>query len=83
MLGTGPGPCRFGGAPYRHWRAHVVALLTDAGAEDPEATVDVLLSPLAPEVYQHQRHTLGLSPERIAEALGRLARGVLTGRRIS
>ncbi|GLV98087.1 TetR/AcrR family transcriptional regulator [Streptomyces lavendulae] len=81
-LGIRPGPDRFGRATYRHWRAHVRSLLADAGAADPDAAVDVLLSPLAPEVYQFQRHTLGLPPERIAETLGRLARGVLPDRRI-
>ncbi|MEU8462337.1 helix-turn-helix domain-containing protein [Streptomyces sp. NPDC029003] len=77
VLGIRPGPDRFCRGTYRNWRAHVRGLLLAAGAEDPDVTVDLLLSPLAPEVYQFQRHTLGLTPERIAEALGRLARGVL------
>ncbi|MEU9007527.1 TetR/AcrR family transcriptional regulator, partial [Streptomyces sp. NPDC048551] len=77
VLGIRPGPDRFCRGTYRNWRAHVRGLLLAAGAEDPDVTVDLLLSPLAPEVYQFQRHTLGLTPERIAEALGRLARGIL------
>lgn len=76
-LGIRPGPARFSAAAYRHWRAHVRSLLVEAGAPDPEVSVDALLSPLAPEVYQFQRHTLGFPPERIAETLGRLARGIL------
>ncbi|MET9609454.1 helix-turn-helix domain-containing protein [Streptomyces sp. NPDC006512] len=81
-LGTRPGPARFAGATYGQWRAHVRGLLAAAGAADPDASVDVLLSPLAPEVYQFQRYTLGFAPERIAEALGRLACGVLPDNRI-
>ncbi|MEU9715377.1 helix-turn-helix domain-containing protein [Streptomyces sp. NPDC047976] len=77
VLGIGPGPARFAGGTYRHWRAHVRALLVEAGADDPDVSVDALLSPLSPEVYQFQRHTLGFAPARIAETLGRLARGVL------
>ncbi|MCX5375300.1 TetR/AcrR family transcriptional regulator [Streptomyces sp. NBC_00091] len=76
-LGSGPGPARFAGGTYRHWREHVRALLVEAGAADPDVSVDALLSPLAPEVYQFQRHTLGFPPARIAETLGRLVRGVL------
>ncbi|MFJ3927512.1 TetR/AcrR family transcriptional regulator [Streptomyces sp. NPDC090022] len=76
-LGAETGPARFRGAAYGYWRAHVRELLADAGVEDPEACVDILLSPLSPEVYQHQRHTLGLAPERINRTLGRLARRVL------
>ncbi|MFF4320673.1 TetR/AcrR family transcriptional regulator [Streptomyces sp. NPDC001568] len=81
-LGILPGPGRFAAATYGQWRAHVRGLLGAAGAADPEVSVDVLLSPLAPEVYQFQRHTLGFPPERIAETLGRLARGVLPENRI-
>ncbi|MET9696494.1 helix-turn-helix domain-containing protein [Streptomyces sp. NPDC006529] len=77
-LGAEHGPARFTGAAYSHWRAHVRTLLADAGMEDPESGVDILLSPLAPEVYHHQRHTLGLSRERIARTLDRLARRVLS-----
>ncbi|KIF04947.1 transcriptional regulator [Streptomyces sp. RSD-27] len=76
-LGIRPGPARFSAGAYRHWRAHVRSLLVEAGAPDPDVSVDALLSPLAPEVYQFQRHTLGFTSERIAETLGRLARGVL------
>ncbi|MFF5703996.1 TetR/AcrR family transcriptional regulator [Streptomyces sp. NPDC012794] len=76
-LGIGPGPARFTGGAYRHWRAHVRGLLVEAGADDPDVSVDALLSPLSPEVYQFQRHTLGFSTVRIAETLARLGRGVL------
>lgn len=82
-LGIGAGPARFSARAYLHWRAHVRSLLVEAGAPDPDVSVDVLLSPLSPEVYQFQRHTLGFPPERIAETLGRLARGVLPDPRMS
>ncbi|QES47690.1 TetR family transcriptional regulator [Streptomyces venezuelae] len=78
-LGAGAGPARFGTDGYRHWRGHVRALLAEAGVADPDACADIALSPLAPEAYQHQRHTLGLGPERIVHALGALARTVLSG----
>ncbi|MFI5619348.1 TetR/AcrR family transcriptional regulator [Streptomyces sp. NPDC051567] len=76
-LGAGPGPAWLRGETYGHWRAHVRALLAEAGAEDPDTGADILLGPLSPELYRHQRHTLGFPPERIAAALGRLARRVL------
>ncbi|MBO2448037.1 TetR/AcrR family transcriptional regulator [Actinomadura barringtoniae] len=75
-LGAEPGRLRFAAGAYGFWRAHVRALVAEAGVPDPDALVDVLLAPLAAEVYTHQRD-LGVPPERIAEALGRLARGVL------
>ncbi|MEU3721459.1 helix-turn-helix domain-containing protein [Streptomyces sp. NPDC031705] len=82
-LVTGPGPALFTCGMYRHWREHVRVVLVEAGAADPDVSVDALLSPLSPEVYQFQRHTLGFAPARIAETLGRLARGVLPDRHIS
>jgi hypothetical protein len=42
---------------------------------------DVLLAPLAPELYRYQRHDRGLPTERITEALTDLAHRVFaTGR---
>jgi AcrR family transcriptional regulator len=43
---------------------------------DPDPLVDLLLAPLAPDVYQHQRQR-GLTPEWITAALVRLAHSVL------
>jgi AcrR family transcriptional regulator len=69
VLGTEVGRSRFETGAYGFWRAHVRALLVAAGTPNPDALVDVLLAPLAPEVYGHQRGTLRLTPEQIIEAL--------------
>ena len=75
-LGAETGARRFRTGAYGFWRAHVGALLTAAGTgTDREALTDVLLAPLAPELYDFQRHRL--SPEQIAGALRRLAQSVL------
>ncbi|MBB5907611.1 TetR/AcrR family transcriptional regulator [Actinoalloteichus hymeniacidonis] len=73
VLGAEAGAARFEACAYGFWRVHVRALLVDARAADPDATIDSLLAPLAPEVYQYQRHQCGLSQERIVAALRRLA----------
>lgn len=52
-------------------------LLVAAGTKNPDSLVDLLLAPLAPEVYLHQRQGRGLTTERIIAALIRLAEGVL------
>lgn len=71
------GARRFRTGAYGFWRAHVGALLTAAGlADERAALVDVLLAPLAPELYRYQREA-GLSPAQIADALAVLARRVL------
>ena len=49
------------------------ALLADAEAPVPDALTDILLAPLAPEVYLFQRTQRGLSPKQIATALRQLA----------
>lgn len=69
ILGAETGSLRFATGAYGFWRAHVRALLVEAGTPDPDALVDVLLAPLAPEVYEHQR-SQGLTKERISAALG-------------
>ncbi|WP_433356693.1 TetR/AcrR family transcriptional regulator [Microtetraspora malaysiensis] len=76
VLGSEVGRSRFETGAYGFWRAHVRTLLTVAGTPGPDALVDVLLAPLAPEVYGYQRTALGLSPEQIAEALARLTRAL-------
>ncbi|MFH8369786.1 TetR/AcrR family transcriptional regulator [Streptomyces sp. NPDC018031] len=76
VLGAETGASRFGTGAYGFWRAHVRALLREARTERPDALVDILLAPLAPEVYLHQRNTVGLTPEQIAEGLHRLAHGL-------
>jgi AcrR family transcriptional regulator len=77
VLGAEIGQSRFATGAYGFWRAHVRALLVQAGTPEPDALVDVLLAPLAPDVYGYQRHRRGLTPAQLAGALGRLARQVL------
>lgn len=76
VLGTEVGASRFATGAYGFWRAHVRSLLD---VPDPDALVDVLLAPLAPDVFSHQR-ALGIDLERQRSALARLAAGVLSGR---
>ncbi|MEV5322679.1 helix-turn-helix domain-containing protein [Nonomuraea sp. N2-4H] len=73
VLGSELGRSRFETGAYGFWRAHVRSLLVAAAVPDPDALVEILLAPLAPEVYDHQRTVLGLSPRQITQALGRLA----------
>ncbi|PWI12940.1 TetR family transcriptional regulator [Streptomyces sp. Act143] len=77
VLGTETGRSRFATGAYGFWRTHVAALLREAGTEDREAMVDLLLAPLAPEVFQFQRDQLGLDVRQIARALTALARSVV------
>ncbi|WP_026421206.1 TetR/AcrR family transcriptional regulator [Actinokineospora inagensis] len=72
------GHSRFTTGAYGFWRAHVRALLVDAGTPDPDALVDVALAPLAPEVFRHQREERALPVDRITAALRVLARGLTT-----
>jgi AcrR family transcriptional regulator len=77
VLGTEVGASRFATGAYGFWRAHVRSLLADV--PDPDAVVDLLLAPLAPDVFSHQR-SLGITVERQRSALALLAAGVLSGR---
>src|SRR3954465_4206906 len=70
VLGTEVGHSRFTTGAYGFWRAHVRALA--AGTSDPDVLADVLLAPLAPELFLHQTGR-GISPERIAASLRELA----------
>jgi hypothetical protein len=78
-LGAEAGERRFATGAYGFWRAHVHALLaaTGAPASSRDAMVDVLLAPLAPEVYRYQRHGRGRTPAEITAALAELAGRVL------
>jgi AcrR family transcriptional regulator len=71
-LGAETGRQRFRTGAYRFWHTHVRVLLATAGIADSEAMTDVLLAPLAPEVYQHMRDE-GLAQPRIADAVRQLA----------
>lgn len=77
VLGAETGASRFATGAYGFWRAHIHALLTQARVRQPEALVDLLLAPLAPDVYRYQREELRLPPAEINEALHRLAHRVL------
>lgn len=70
------GPTRFSTGAYGFWRAHVRSLLTAAEVPKPDALVDILLAPLAPELYQFQR-SRGLAPRQIKAALTRVAERTL------
>ncbi len=72
-LAAETGHSRSATGAYGGWRTHVRALAIAAGAADSDALVDILLAPLAPDVYVHQRYERGLSPARIAAALRTLA----------
>ncbi|MEV5607371.1 helix-turn-helix domain-containing protein [Streptomyces sp. NPDC052225] len=78
VLGAETGQSRFATGAYGFWRAHVAALLREAGVDNHEALVDPLLAPLAPEVFQFQRDRLGLGVPQIAAALEALGQGVIT-----
>lgn len=75
-LGAEVGRSRFATGAYGFWRAHVRALVTEAGHPDPDAIVEPLLAPLAPDVFARQ-HEIGISTDRIVAALERLAHSVL------
>jgi len=74
------GRSRFTPGAYEFWSTHVLVLLEESGTPDPAALVDVLLAPLAPEVYLHQRQDLGHTPQQITAALSHLANTVLARR---
>ncbi|WP_406859948.1 helix-turn-helix domain-containing protein [Streptomyces sp. HUAS MG47] len=78
-LGAETGQARFETGAYGFWRVHVRSLLVDAGAPDPDAVIDLVLAPLAPELYRFQRFDRGLAHDRIADSLTRLARSLLAG----
>ncbi|MEV7552482.1 helix-turn-helix domain-containing protein [Amycolatopsis sp. NPDC089917] len=78
VLGTEVGHSRFTTGAYRLWRTHVRLLAEQAEAKDPDALADILLAPLAPEVFLHQTGELGLSTERITDALSEQARRALS-----
>lgn len=75
LLAAETGSARFATGAYGFWRAHVRALLSEAGIADPAPRADLLLALTDPELYQHQRATL--TPEQISDHLTWLARRVL------
>ncbi len=77
-LGTEIGQSRYATGAYGFWRAHVRSLLVAAKVPRPDVLADILLAPLAPDLYQHQRHTLALSTTQITRSLAELAHRMLT-----
>jgi AcrR family transcriptional regulator len=75
-LAAETGARRYATGAYQAWRAHVGALLSEAGLGDRPALVDALLAPLAPDVFAHQRAS-GLRGKRIADDLALLAHRLL------
>ncbi len=66
--------------PYLFRRMHVRVLLADARPDlDADPLTDVLLAPLAAEVYRFQRREVGHDPQRIKAAIRAMAAGVLRG----
>ncbi|MFI9009753.1 TetR/AcrR family transcriptional regulator [Actinosynnema sp. NPDC053489] len=75
VLGAEAGRARFRAGSYGFWRRHVASLVDGA----PPAVADALMAPLAPEVYQYQRHVRGLGPDEVLAGLDWLTRRVLAG----
>jgi AcrR family transcriptional regulator len=76
-LAAETGASRYRPGAYRAWVAHVGVLLGQAGVSDPTgALAEVLMAPLASELYRHLRQQ-GLQPAEITETLMTLARRVL------
>ena len=74
VLGAETGDARFTTGAYGFWRTHVRTLLADA--PDPDALLETLLAPLAPEVYQEQRRR-GLTQQQITASLAWLSERLL------
>jgi AcrR family transcriptional regulator len=84
VLGAEAGDARFATGAYGFWSAHVRSLLVEAGAAHPDSLVDILLAPVAVEVYRQQK-ARGLVSAQIVTALADLAHaatGPATGSRV-
>ncbi|MCF2526501.1 TetR/AcrR family transcriptional regulator [Yinghuangia soli] len=79
LLGAETGSARYSTGAYGFWRLHVRHLAQQAGAADADTLADLLLAPLAPELYRYQREN-GTSLERISTGLAELAHGTLGSR---
>lgn len=76
-LGAEIGSSRFATGAYRFWRTHVRQLVRESGVGEPDAFADILMAPLAPDVYRFQRDEVGLDKAQIVGALQLLARRLL------
>ena len=72
VLATEVGQARFETGAYRFWRLHLRHLAREAEVADPEVIAELLLAPLAPEVFLEQRR-LGASLRAIERSLSRVA----------
>jgi AcrR family transcriptional regulator len=79
VLGSEVGRSRYATGAYQFWRAHVAGLVRAAGRGDRGGLVDVLLAPLAPDLYLYLREEQGLSQARVRRALRDLAGRMLDG----
>lgn len=77
VLGAESGHSRLTTEAYGFWRAHVRALVTDSGRDDPDVLVDILLAPLAPEVFRYQQDQLGIEANSVKHTLTDLAYALL------
>ncbi|MBB4933890.1 AcrR family transcriptional regulator [Lipingzhangella halophila] len=76
-LGAETGHKRFATGAYTFWRAHVGTLLAEVPGADREALADQLLAPLDPDLFAHQRDTIGMTTERMSRALSWTAHRLL------
>jgi AcrR family transcriptional regulator len=69
LHGSTPG-ARFRVGAYRAWRLHATILL-EAAAPGIDAAwfAELILAPLAADLYYHQRYELGVTPERLRQNL--------------
>jgi AcrR family transcriptional regulator len=72
-LGAETGRRRYRTGAYGFWRLHVSTLVTEAGVEPADTVTDLLLAPLAPELYEYLRHHRGQTTEQLVDGLHVLA----------
>lgn len=78
LQGSYPG-ARFQIGAYPVWRRHATALIHAAAPEvDAEWSADLILAPLAADLYHHQRYELGIPPERLRQNLENAVDALLT-----
>ena len=71
------GAARYRTGAYAFWRAHVHALVAEAGLADPDDVLaELLLAPLAVELHQHLT-ARGADLDALTAALARLAERAL------
>ncbi|WP_175047866.1 TetR/AcrR family transcriptional regulator [Microlunatus speluncae] len=75
VLASEVGQARFETGAYRFWRLHLRHLTRAAGVADPEVVAELLLAPLAPEVFLETRR-FGASLRAIERSLTQFARAL-------